>query len=167
MGKDILILGLGNDLLTDDRIGPKLVHDLKAGIVHPKVIFETAAVGGLELIEIIRDYKQVMIIDAIKTPDGLAGSVYFLTPAEFRETSHLSNIHDISFLTALHLAKKLHIEITDDIRIIAVEIIEDRVFSETFSPPVQEKYPEVFDTVKNYVLSWLGERLLKIGTKSG
>ena len=105
MEKDILILGLGNDLLTDDRIGPKLVHDLKARIVHPNVIFETAAVGGLELLEIIRDYKKVIIIDAIKTAEGICGSVYDLTPTDFMETSHLSNIHDISFLTALRLAE--------------------------------------------------------------
>jgi hydrogenase maturation protease len=154
--KDILILGLGNEVLMDDRIGPKLVDDLKESIVNPNVIFETAAVGGLELIEMIRDYKKVIIIDAIKTSDGIPGSVYYLTPADFKETLHLSNRHDISFLTALHLAKKLNIEITDDIRIIAVEIIEDMVFSEIFSPPVQEKYPEIYNTIKNYVISLTG-----------
>jgi hydrogenase maturation protease len=141
--KEILVLGLGNDILMDDGIGPKLAWHLQKTFPHPGVTYDTAAIGGMELIEMIRDYKQVMIIDAIKTFNGIPGAVYHLTPSNFKETLHISHIHDISFLTALQLAKQLSIPVTDKIYIIAVEIIEDLTFGDDFTLPLQAKYEEI------------------------
>jgi len=153
--KDILILGLGNDILMDDGIGPKLVWHLEKIISDTRINFETAAIGGMELIEIIRDYKQVVIIDAIKTLNGIPGSVYYLTPSNFKETLHISHIHDISFLTALQLAKKLKIPITGKIVIIAIEIIEDLIFGDNFTPELQEKYEEIKYEVETIVREFM------------
>lgn len=58
--KDILILGLGNDILMDDGIGPKLVWHLEKILPNPRIKFDTAAIGGMELIETIRDYDRVI-----------------------------------------------------------------------------------------------------------
>ena len=91
-----LILGIGNDILTDDSIGPKLILELQKAMDHPHVTFQTAALGGLEILELIRDYGSVIIIDAIKTKDGVPGTIYKLTPDNFKETLHLSSFHDVS-----------------------------------------------------------------------
>ena len=141
--KDILILGLGNDILMDDGIGPKLAWHLEKTFPFPNIKYETCAIGGMELIELIRDYKHVVIIDAIKTLCGVPGSVYYLTPANFKETLHISHMHDISFLTALKLAKELDIPVTEKIDIIAIEIIEDLTLGNDFTLPVQAKYEEI------------------------
>ena len=150
-----LILGIGNDILTDDGIGPKLIIELQKAMDHPHVTFLTAAVGGLEILELIKDYGSVIIIDAIKTKDGIPGTVYKLTPANFKETLHLSSFHDVSFLSALDLAEKMEIPIPNQIDIIAIEIVEDLIFSNEFSPPIAQKYEliyrEVFDLVEKMV----------------
>lgn len=149
--KDKLILGLGNEILMDDGIGPKLAWEIQKYFIDDSICYETAAVGGMELIEMIRDYNHVIIIDAIKTKNGVPGSVYYLTPSCFKETSHISNLHDISFLTALQLAKKINISITEKIDIIAVEIVEDRVFGNNFTPSLQVKYENIKKEVFNMV----------------
>lgn len=146
-----LILGIGNDILTDDGIGPKLVHKLKKTRKYPQVAFQTATVGGLEILELIRDYKRVIFIDAIKTKDGVPGTIYQLTPSHYKETLHLSNFHDVSFLAALDLAKQMEISIPDQIDIIAVEIVEDLIFSNKFSPPIAKKYKAIFSEVLDLV----------------
>ncbi len=138
-----LILGLGNDILTDDGIGPKLVMKLKKTIEHPDVNFVTAATGGLEILEIIKGYSMAIIIDAIKTRNGIPGTIYYLTPSNFKETLHVSSFHDISFLTALSLAEKMDIPVPSQIFIIAIEIVEDLTFSDTFSPPIAKKYDQI------------------------
>ena len=102
-----LILGIGNDILTDDGIGIKLVQKLQKDLAKPNVAFLTAAVGGLEILELISGYEVVIIIDAIKTKDGVPGIIYHLTPSHFKETLHLSSFHDVSFLSALDLAEKI------------------------------------------------------------
>ena len=145
--QQILILGIGNDILTDDGIGPKTVVKLEEDIDQENVTFETAASGGLDILEQIRDYEKVIIIDAIKTKDGIPGTIYHLTPSNFKETLHISSFHDVSFLTALKVGKKLDIAIPRQIDIIAIEIVEDLTFSSEFSEPIAHKYEEIYNEI--------------------
>jgi len=140
---------VGNDILTDDGIGPRLVQRLMREGPPGPFQYETATLGGLELVERMAGYRRAVFIDAIKTAGGTPGDVYFLTPANFKTTLHLSNIHDISFLNALELGRRLGFQIPDDIRIFAVEIVEDREFGEAFTPPVQARYEEIFRTIRD------------------
>lgn len=153
--KNILVLGFGNDILMDDGIGPKITEKLKTGIKNPDVKFDTACVGGMELLEMINGYEEVIIIDAIKTKNGKPGTVYEFTPDDFMETCHLSNLHDISFLTALQLGEHVGMKIPGTIRIIAVEIEEDQIFGREFSKIISKKseeiYKEVFLIVNQYI----------------
>lgn len=152
----ILILGMGNDILTDDGIGIKITKFLEKNFPFPNIVYDTLSLGGLEIIEYIREFKMVIIIDAIKTLNGIPGTVYQFIPDDFKETTHLSNIHDVSFLTSLKLARELGITTPEHIHIIAVEIIEDMIFSEELTPPLQEKYPEILKKITEIV-----EELLK------
>jgi Ni,Fe-hydrogenase maturation factor len=59
----------------------------------------------------------------------------------------LSNLHDVNFITALHLGDILELNIPSDLHIIAVEIIEDREFSEKLTPLLSMRYPEILEEV--------------------
>lgn len=147
-----LILGIGNDILMDDGIGPKLVNQLKLSSLKDCYTFETACLGGLEILEFISGYTEVIIIDAIKTKNGIPGDVYWFTPEDFKETLHLSNFHDVSFLTALELGKYLGFLIPVKIRILAVEIVEDAIFGNEFSAQVQAKYEDIYNEILSYLM---------------
>ncbi len=155
LSEKILILGIGNDILKDDGIGPKVVKDLKTKCLPGNLTFETCAMGGLEVLELIRDYHTVLIIDAIRTKDGNPGDVYYFRPSDFRETMHLSNLHDVNFITAIELAKRIKLSIPEHIHIIAVEIVEDMEFGRSLSPELEEKYPEILAKSLNYAQSIL------------
>jgi len=142
---------MGNDILTDDGIGIKITKVLEKKYPFPNIIYDTLSLGGMEIIEYIRDFKMVIIIDAIKTQDGIPGAVYHFIPENFKETTHLSNIHDISFLTSLKLAKELDIPTPEKVHIIAIEIVEDMVFSDDFTPQIQARYPEILEEVCSMV----------------
>lgn len=143
MTKKNLILGIGNDILMDDGIGPRLVQDLERDRPIPDVEYRTTTLGGLEILESIQGYHGVVFIDAIKTRGGKIGEVYEFTTDDFKETLHLSNLHDVSFLTALELGIHMGLSIPHFTRIIAVEILEDLVFGEDFSPQLQAEYPRI------------------------
>jgi hydrogenase maturation protease len=156
MNKKTLILGLGNNILTDDGIGPRLVYDLAQMINNPNVNFDTASCGGLEIMEYIKDYEKVVFIDSIRNRNGKPGDVYYFLPSDFKETSHLSSLHDVNFLTALELGNSLNLGMPVDLHIIAVEIIEDMEFSEEFTPPLKEKYYEILEDVFALVKQAIG-----------
>jgi hydrogenase maturation protease len=149
--KKTLVLGLGNDILTDDGIGPQLVGDLAGMFTASDIVFDIASCGGLEIMEYIKGYKKVIFIDAIRTAEGRPGDVYYFDPSGFRETAHLSNLHDISFLTALRMGKMLEIDIPAELHIIAVEIIDDQTFNKGFTPKVAELYPTILNEVSGLI----------------
>ena len=138
-----LVLGIGNEILTDDGIGPKLCDFLKEKFQNQPVQFEKLNVGGLEVLEFIQGYETVVFIDAIKTSDGQTGEVYLYTPDDFKETLHLSNLHDTGFITALELGRSLNLQIPKNMYIIAVEIKEDMIFSEYFTEELAIHYEEI------------------------
>ncbi|HNW70807.1 MAG TPA: hydrogenase maturation protease [Bacteroidales bacterium] len=151
MNKHTLILGLGNDILMDDGIGIRLCREMQHYFTDEAISFETASLGGLEILELIQGYNNVIFIDAIKTKDGIPGTVYYFQPSDFKETSNLSNLHDVSFLTALEIGKKLNMKIPESMHIIAVEIIEDLTFGEDFTPEIQDKFPEIIVQVRDII----------------
>jgi hydrogenase maturation protease len=149
--KKTLILGIGNDILTDDGIGPRLVKDIQKYRNPGNIHFQNAFIGGLEILELIQGYKKVIFIDAIMTENGVPGTVYSFTPEDFKETLHLSNLHDANFLTALELGKRMDMQLPSDIHIIAIEVIEDRIFSDQFSHGISKKYPEIKESVRKLI----------------
>ena len=149
--KEILIIGLGNEILSDDGIGPRLVKSLARMIDNTNFKFVTASCGGLEIMEYIRGYKKAVIIDAIRTLHGTPGNVYTFTASDFRETSNLSNFHDVNFLTALQIGNSLELDLPSDLNIIAVEIKEDREFSENLTPLLEKKYNDILEEVYTIV----------------
>jgi len=146
---------MGNDILMDDGIGPRLVHDLASMLENPEIQFDVACCGGLEIMEVIKGFDKVLFIDAIRTKNGKPGDIYYFQPSDFQETLHLSSLHDIGFLTALRLGNSLDLCLPADLHIIAIEIIEDMEFSEELTPELQEKYPrikkEVADLIKQII----------------
>lgn len=151
LNKTVLVLGMGNDILTDDGIGPRIVRQLEKENFPSLFTFLTATVGGLEILEMITGYQEVLFIDAIKTRDGVPGTIYNLTPETFKETLHLTNLHDINFINALKLGEKLQMDMPERIRIIAIEIVEDMEFSEHFSPQIRGKYPAILEEIREYL----------------
>ncbi|MCU0461437.1 MAG: hydrogenase maturation protease [Bacteroidales bacterium] len=149
--KKILILGIGNDILTDDGIGPRLVRDLAQMNINPNFGFDVAGCGGLEIMEHIKGYDKVIFIDAIRTRTGKPGAVYYFIPSDFRETSHLSNLHDLNFLTSLKLGEILELGLPSDLHIIAVEILEDMVFGEELTFPLKNEYPRILRKVVSLI----------------
>lgn len=148
LNKDILILGIGNEILSDDGIGPRLVKDLERRTKRKDIEFLTSSNGGLEIMEYLYGFKQVIFVDAIRSSDSKPGCVFHFVPSDFRETSNLSNLHDINFITTLALGKILEPEFPSDLHIIAVQIIEDREFSERLTPALENLYPEILEEVE-------------------
>jgi len=155
----VLILGMGNEILTDDGIGIKLTYELEKQIIHPDVSFDSLSIGGLEIIEFLSPYDTVIILDAIKTLNGVPGSVYRFVPDDFKSTLHIDNLHDISFLNALKVGEKLGIKTPSNIQIIAIEIVEDLEFGDEFTPQIQERWEDIKTEVKKIILTILKDEL--------
>ncbi len=165
--QSLLILGIGNSILSDDGIGIRLIEDLQKEFKHPMVHFKTACTGGLEIVEMMQNYNDVYILDAIKTPNGQPGNIYYYSVDDFKETLHISNFHDISFLIALQFMRRSGLKVPDNIRIIAIEVVEDSYFSENFSSEIQKQYKNIGNKVRSYFRKHLAAKLTPIAEEIG
>jgi len=148
----ILVLGFGNEILTDDGIAVKLVKHLKNLNTNPQITYDTSWLGGLEILEYFReDYHSVLFIDATKTGKSKPGTIKQYKLDTFEETLHLSNFHDASFVNVIKLGHKLDYKVPEIIKIISIEIVEDEVFDNNFSKEIEEKYDEIVNSVKEII----------------
>ena len=148
-----LVLGFGSDALSDDGIPVRLVNDLKVVVSQNKFKFETSAVGGLELLELLEGFDKAVLIDTQLTSRRKPGEIHEFTPDNFEETFHLSSQHDLTFHEALRFAKEMGLSMPHDIRIIAIEIVENKKLSFEFSEEIDALYADILSQVRDLIVN--------------
>jgi hydrogenase maturation protease len=77
-GNDVLVLGVGNVLYGDEGVGVHLVHYLRRKYRFPAgVTLLDGGVLGWNLLQLLAEYRRVIIIDAVAAETG---AVYRFTP---------------------------------------------------------------------------------------
>ncbi|MEJ2050876.1 MAG: hydrogenase maturation protease [Calditrichota bacterium] len=105
--KHILVLGLGNLLLSDEGLGIHVIRELQKKSLPKNVSIIDGGTGGFELIRYFRGMEKVIIIDALKSDDK-PGSVFRFTPDEFRSSGlHPFSAHQGGLSELLNEIKKL------------------------------------------------------------
>lgn len=149
-----LVLGIGNPILGDDGVGVQVAQELAPLIKKDTVDVKDVSTSGFILLDIIRGYEKLVIIDAITTERGDPGEIYRLKPDDFFNTVHrTTSVHDANLPTVIALGNKLiPEEMPREIVIFAIEVQEIEQFTTEMTPPVKEAVP----TVTNLVLEELG-----------
>ncbi|MBU7025024.1 MAG: hydrogenase maturation protease [Theionarchaea archaeon] len=148
----ILVMGIGNPILTDDAVGILVVREVKDA----RAEIVEASVGGFSLLDYIRGYDAVIIVDAVKLGNPL-GTVSILDEPQISRALHASSSHDVSFSEAITLGKTLFPgEMPSRIVVVGIEVSDTETFSETPTEPVQKAVPEAADLV-----SQLLERMIQ------
>jgi len=146
-----LVLGIGSDILSDEGIGIRLIHLLKKTNISLIADFITLNIGSPELIEIIKNYKKVFIIDAIKTKTKPVGEIHCIDLKNFQNTINLSNPHDISFIDTINLGKLLYKNFSPKIFIYAIEIENEFEISNDLSEQLFSKITDIADNIVYHI----------------
>ncbi len=151
--RETLILGVGNPLRRDDGIGPKVIRRFTESRTKknnsynlpPDVDLIDGGTDGLGLIEYLKDYKKVIIVDAIES--GLVpGTIRVFTPEEAViniNTDSLST-HGFGIAELIKLAKELNIN--PELVIAGVQP-EDISYGENLSATVKSNFHELLETI--------------------
>ena len=140
--KQILIIGLGNTLLSDDGVGIYVVREIRKLAQRSDVAFHEASVGGLELLDLIAGYERVIIIDAFQTGQREVGSLLELRPEDLAGGSAMTR-HQVSLPEALELGRQLGVRIPAEVKIYGIEVADSATFHEQCTPVLQKRIPEI------------------------
>ena len=144
-----LVVGLGNPILTDDGVGIYIVREVAARCQQDHVAFAEASVGGLRLLDHLRGYERVIMVDAILTRDDEPGDIHRLHPGDLRASLHSGSTHDLSLPGALALGRGMGMGLPgdDDIIIIAIAVEDVWTFGESCTPAVAAAIPRAAEMV--------------------
>jgi hydrogenase maturation protease len=136
-----IVLGVGNPILQDDGVGLHVIDALRQQLTNPMVTIDTASTGGLNLLDMIRGYEKVILIDAVKQKDTVPGEVKRFILSDFH-SAHSCNPHDVSLTEALHLAKQLgEKHLPSKIILIGITVNNTYEFGEQLSSEVSLAVP--------------------------
>ena len=145
-----LVLGMGNPILRDDRIGLRVIEELEGLFFDSDVTLRTSTLAGMNLLECLMGFDRVILVDGIQT-GGEPGSVYRLSPRDFVARHALPHLHNIDFFRALTLARDLIPDMPNDVVIIGIEVKDVSTFGEDLTPEVERSVPQAVGQILQIV----------------
>ena len=150
-----LVLGLGNELYGDDAVGIHVIRKLREEFEKPEktaewledVELEECSLSGLALLEVIVDYKKLVIIDTIKKEKPLTGKIHLLEKKDLRHIPGPSPYY-VSIPQSIELGKKLGLKVPSKIKIIAVEAKNQYNLGEGLTEEMAKAIPAIVRDVK-------------------
>src|SRR5665647_1034303 len=107
-------------------------------------------VAGLRLLELVRGFTRVIIIDALKSPAEVGrepGEVVRYEAKDFKGGHRYGSAHSIGLDTALELGHKLGYDMPEDVTVFAIEAVDVETFGEELSPAVAEAAERVLGMI--------------------
>jgi hydrogenase maturation protease len=158
----ILVLGVGNLLLSDEGVGVHAAREMMEMDLPPEVLVVEGGTDGFGLMHVLLEADRVILIDAVKG-GGQPGSIYRFEiedcppfPDVFK-----TSVHQISILEVINLSGL--IGPTPRTTIIGIEPICLEMGME-LSPQVARAIPKVIRLVKEEVAASLGHSPRKLAT---
>lgn len=145
----LLVLGLGNPILSDDAVGleaARLARHLWAQRgVEPTVTFKQRCCGGLDLLFEVEGYESLIVVDAFRRYDQPAGGVRVLRQMSEMGAAELPPspvFHYLSLPAALQLGHDLGWCIPKHVAAVVIDVGgAGLVFGEGLSAEVQAALP--------------------------
>jgi len=106
MRSPVLVLGIGNSLLSDEGVGIHAIRRLEGGELPVEVDLLDGGTGGFNLLDCFQNYAWILIIDAM-LDDQTPGTVSVTQPRFASDFPRVLSAHDIGLRDLLETATLL------------------------------------------------------------
>jgi hydrogenase maturation protease len=138
-----LLLGLGNDLLSDDAVGLRVAAALREPLAgQPEITISQSAEMGLALLDLVSGFERLVLVDAIQTGRAPPGYVHDLNGDELPGFSAISP-HFVGIAEMLALGRELGMPMPTQIRIFAIEVQDPFTMATHLTPVLERALPGV------------------------
>ena len=146
--KKLLLLGMGNAIVSDDRIGLLVAEKVRPWVKNPQIEVRTTEAGGIYLLDYITGYDCAIIVNAIKTGRYRPGEIIKGSRKDFDFASRGTVTQKVSFYDLIEIGKKMDLKVPDRIEIIAIEISDNITVSTKVTEEVYKAIAPAIDKVK-------------------
>ena len=139
----LLLLGLGNDILTDDAVGLLVVRDLESRLAgHPCIDIRETTEMGLALLDFITGYHTVVIVDSLQTGKEPPGFLHELDAAALHELTGRTP-HFVGVSETLALGRRLGLDMPEQVKVFAIEVEDPFTLGTSLTPALQSALPGI------------------------
>jgi hydrogenase maturation protease len=143
----VLLLGLGNDILTDDGVGLHVVRQLQSRLAgHPGIDVRETTEMGLALLDFITGYSAVVIVDSIQTGREAPGFVYELEAAALTQLTGRTP-HFLGVSETLALGRQLGLPMPERVKIFAIEVEDPFTLGTALGPALEAALPGIVERI--------------------
>ncbi len=141
----IVILGVGNLLLSDEGVGVHVANELTKMDLPAEVSVVEGGTEGFGLIDIISEADRLIVVDAVKR-GGAPGSVYHFDIDEIQDCSpgFKTSLHQIGILEVLNLAGLIGKKPRTTVIGVEPKSLE---MSMELSPEIKDKIPQIIQLI--------------------
>ncbi len=164
-GEKLLLLGLGNDILSDDAIGLDVVREVGRRLNGlERIEVKESTEMGLSLLDFVVGFQRLVVVDAVQTGRAPPGHVHELDSHSLKTLSG-SAPHCFGLGEVLALGRELGLPMPDQVRVFAVEVADPFTLGTQLTPKLRAAQPLVVERVMNAVLEH-GSKSLSAGSSS-
>jgi len=141
----IIIIGIGNNLLSDDGVGPYLAEQ-----IGQKLDFPHSSVThlSLELLDLVLGRRLIYIIDSFRNSEIPIGEVVQFTLDDLEYRQNPSYSHGITIPIIFNIGKKLYKSMPENAYFFGINVSDNQTISDSFSDELNHRLVEI----RNYLL---------------
>lgn len=136
-----LVLGMGNDIASDDAIGLHVVRALKNRLPESltgSVDVEETSESYFSLLDHLDRYRQLIVVDALEGPEDEVGTVSEMNMNSLRPKRTPTILHGCSPKHILRMAEMMPGVRVADVRVVGITIGMKQDYGDRLSPRVAE-----------------------------
>lgn len=149
---NILVLGLGNDLIADDGLGIIAARQLRYKLSTVADVEETSECG-LALLECFIGYEYAIVADAIQTGKVPPGTIQQWVPADL-DALVAPSPHYTGLPELIALAEQMQLDYPQEIKIISMEAEDTCTIGKGLTEPVKNALPIFEEMIIKQVMDW-------------
>ncbi|MEO0190656.1 MAG: hydrogenase maturation protease [candidate division WOR-3 bacterium] len=144
-----LLLGLGNEYCGNDALGIIIAQKLKEFFADYDL--KTGAFSGIDFLEAIEGFDEVIVIDNFLKPDLPPGSLIELKIEDFTGLKSFSYLHSMNLADAIELGRQLNIKLPQKIKIFGIVVDKKGEIGEEISVGIKDKLDKIINILKSKI----------------
>jgi len=135
--KPVLVLGLGNDILSDDAMGLNVAREVRRRLTDSDEIeVQESSEMGLSLLDYIVGFEDLVLVDAVHTGKSPPGHLYELDGSQLKVLPIVSP-HFLGVGEIVALGRQLGLAVPRRVKIFAIEVQDPYTVKDRMTPPLR------------------------------
>ena len=154
----VLVLGLGNDILSDDAVGLNVAREIRRRLsASDRIDVQETSEMGLSLLDYIAGFEDLVLVDAVQTGQAPPGFLHEWDLGRLKVLPVVSP-HFLGVGEVVALGRQLGLSVPRRVKIFAIEVQDPFTVKACMTPPLRRVLRSIALRVLAAARQWAARR---------